>query len=235
MTNRKYLKIPIIMSIIVVGLAIANLNSIQIFLSLWVLGWTFGCIALIRELLYSKGKPLGEKIILIIFSLMFTATWIGVLLGLIHIAVPAISIFILLASVFMNTLFTYLIQAPTLMGREVMDKIEGFKLYLKTTEVHTIRFATDQECLSYYERYLPYAVALDCETDWTRKFQHIIDRVSTGRWSGRGRGFHLASMGNFSSGLSKGLTRASTTSGSRSSSGGGSSGGGRGSRGGGGW
>jgi uncharacterized membrane protein YgcG len=234
-TNRRFMKIPLIVSVILTGLVLASLNAPQMFLTLWIIGWTFGCIALFRELLRLSGKTVGEKIIMLVFNVLFSGTWVGVLIGSYYLGVPTMAVFIVLALVFLNLLFTYLIQAPTQMGREVMDKIEGFKLYLTTAEQHTLRFATDEESLSHFERFLPYAVALDCETVWTRKFQHVIDRAMTGKAATSRPHFHTISSGSFSSGLSKGLTRAATTSGTRSSSGGGSSGGGRGSRGGGGW
>lgn len=144
-----------------------------------------------------------------------------------------------------NVLFFYLLRAPTVPGRKLMDQIEGFRLYLATAEEERLKVLNPPEKTpELFERYLPYALALDCENQWNAKFTAVLAAAaaagatapawySGSHWdSGRSSGF-TDSLG---SSLASSISSASTAPGSSSgSSGGGSSGGGGGGGGGGGW
>ena len=95
-----------------------------------------------------------------------------------------------------------------------------------------------------FERYLPYALALDCENEWNAKFASVLAAAAMagaaqpGWYSGRN--WDAGRTGSFTdslgSSLSSSVASASTAPGSRSGSGGGgSSGGGGGGGGGSGW
>ena len=144
-----------------------------------------------------------------------------------------------------NVLFFYLLRAPTVPGRQLMDQIEGFRLYLATAEEERLKVLNPPEKTpELFERYLPYALALDCENEWNAKFTAVLAAAaaagaagpawySGSHWdSGRTGGF-TDSLG---SSLASSISSASTAPGSSSGSGGGgSSGGGGGGGGGGGW
>ena len=95
-----------------------------------------------------------------------------------------------------------------------------------------------------FERYLPYALALDCENEWNAKFATVLAAAAmagaaapawySGRnWDSRNMGSFTDSLG---SSLASSVRSASTAPGSSSGSfGGGSSGGGGGGGGGSGW
>ncbi len=138
----------------------------------------------------------------------------------------------------MNILFYQWMKAPTLYGREMMDKIEGFKMYLSVAEGSRIQMmGAPEKNIGLYEKYLPYAIALDVENAWTRQFNHVIEQISSEsgyqpRWFQSNRSFSVESAGRMTGSLGSALSSAvSSSSGSR---GGGSSGGGRGGGGGGG-
>ncbi len=132
-----------------------------------------------------------------------------------------------------------MIEWGTLAGRRLLDQIEGFKHYLEVAEKDEIalqgvpRFSADL-----YEAYLPYAIALDLENQWTAKLNRAIaaglieSHYSHPRWY-HTRNYHGS---DFSSALSNSFDSAIASSsvapGSSSGSSGGSSGGGGG---GGGW
>lgn len=145
-----------------------------------------------------------------------------------------------------NVLFFFLLRAPTIEGRKLMDEIEGFKLYMKTAEEDRLNMLNPPEKTpALFERYLPYALALDCENEWNAKFAAVLAVAaaagaaaapawySGSHWdSGRTGGF-TDSLG---SSLASSVASASTAPGSSSGSGGGgSSGGGGGGGGGSGW
>ena len=137
------------------------------------------------------------------------------------------------------------ISAPTKEGRALLDRIAGFKQYLSITETERLdRMQAPRDTLQMFERWLPYAVALEVENRWADRFQSkLAAAAAAGRqgfawyngshspWSDTG-GF-VNSVGNS---LSSSISSASTAPGSSSGSGGGgSSGGGGGGGGGGGW
>lgn len=154
----------------------------------------------------------------------------------------------------LNLLFAYLMKAPTLFGRKEMDKIEGFKMFLKTAEESRLNaINTPEKTPQLFEEYLPYAIALDCENQWADKFKDIIkEAMAAGNYSqptwyvGNGTRFSPATFTRdvstkFNNSLGNAATppsqRGSSSGGgfSGGSSGGGFSGGGGGGGGGGGW
>ncbi len=148
----------------------------------------------------------------------------------------------------LNVVFMFLIPAPTHKGQAIKTEIEGFKLYMETAEklqLNTAKPGTDTLPLmtkERYERFLPYAVALDVEKPWTKYFENVIPIIAQNynpRY-GRMRSGNTASLAhlnkalidNVSSGVSSAMPQSSSSSGS---SGGGFSGGGGGGGGGSGW
>jgi uncharacterized membrane protein YgcG len=138
------------------------------------------------------------------------------------------------------------LAAPTREGRKAMDEIEGFRRYLDIAEEDRLEFLNPPEKTpELFERFLPYAVALDVENSWAKKFAGILATAAAGAavaswysgqhdWARDPAGFadHLGSD------LSQTIASASSapgSSGGSGSGGGGSSGGGGGGGGGSGW
>jgi uncharacterized membrane protein len=147
--------------------------------------------------------------------------------------------------IFVNALFHHLLKAPTLSGRRLMDEIEGFRLYLSVAEQERLNILNPPEKTpELFEKYLPYALALDVEHEWSEQFASVLAAVASDggyrpSWY-TGRSWRTRDMSGFASSLGKSFTgaisSASTAPGSSSGSGGGgSSGGGGGGGGGGGW
>jgi uncharacterized membrane protein YgcG len=158
------------------------------------------------------------------------------------------AIIIVLGSMMMVlNVFARLVRAPTQKGRRLLDEIEGLKLYLSVAERDRLARvqapdAAPQLDAERYEALLPYAVALDVEDAWTKKFTAAAGAAAVaaatermGWYSGTGR---ASDLGDFSraigSSLSSSIASASTPPGSSSGSGGGGSSGGGGGGGGGG-
>lgn len=141
----------------------------------------------------------------------------------------------------------HLLRAPTKEGREVMDHLIGFQYYMQAVEEKVLqKFDPPQMSRELYEKYLPYAIALDVDSKWGEKFALAAAAAATAAGAGTAArayggpswysgssayspsgGFSMASITN---------SIASTVSASSSSgSSGGSSGGGGGGGGGGGW
>ncbi len=152
----------------------------------------------------------------------------------------------LIALTALNVVFMYLMPAPTAKGQQLRTEIEGFRLYMETAEKLQLNAVTPGSAApppmttERYEKFLPYAVALDVEKPWTKHFEKLIPQEASTyhpTWAGIGASQSFASMSNsmvsnISSGVSSSLPQSSSSSGG---GGGGSSGGGGGGGGGGGW
>ena len=135
----------------------------------------------------------------------------------------------------LDMLMIYLLTAPTMQGRALMDRIEGFKLYLGVAEQNRLNMLNPPQMTpEIFEKYLPYAMALGLEQEWGEKFAREIapDAYQSyyPAWYSGDR-FSANDFGGFASSLSSSLSDASSS----GSGGGGSSGGGGGGGGGGGW
>ena len=137
------------------------------------------------------------------------------------------------------------IDAPTRDGRQVLDRIDGFKQYLSITERERLdRMHPPQDTPQLFERYLPYAIALGVENRWAERFAGVL--AAAAAQGQQGFGWYSGSSNpwdnptgfahTMGASLASTISSASTAPGSSSGSGGGgSSGGGGGGGGGGGW
>lgn len=77
----------------------------------------------------------------------------------------AVAIALYLAA--LSAFFSQWIKAPTPEGRQLLTEIEGFRLFLKSVEQLPMQ-RTDEptDHVGVYEKYLPYAVALEVEQAW---------------------------------------------------------------------
>jgi len=140
----------------------------------------------------------------------------------------------------------FLLGAPTKEGRAMMDRIEGFKHYLSVTERERFdRMQAPEETLTLFEKYLPYAIALDVETRWAERFQsQIAAALASQAAQGSAFGWYSghsspwSDIAGFTNSIGDSLASSIGTASSSPSSGSGgsgSSGGGGGGGGGGGW
>jgi len=137
------------------------------------------------------------------------------------------------------------IDAPTKAGRQVLDRVAGFKQYLSITERERLdRMHPPEDTPELFERYLPYAIALGVENRWAERFEGVLaaaaasGRQGFGWYSGQSNPWDNPTgfANTVGASLASTISSASTAPGSRSGSGGGgSSGGGGGGGGGGGW
>ena len=159
-------------------------------------------------------------------------------------SVAVIVVFSSIAAI--HVLFAYLLHAPSVKGRLLMDKLERFKLYLSVAEQDDLRVKyPPDKTPELFEQFLPYAIALGVEEAWAEQFTAVFLKLK----AETGVAYHPAWYhGNFSilhmnefasnvtGSMSTAIIAASTPPGSSSGSGGGGfSGGGGGGGGGGGW
>lgn len=199
-------------------------------------------------MIVSLKQPGCSKIIMFLFGLVFFTVGMSVLVRTLFIENSLTVIFIIL-SILLFALYVYLIKAPTELGAKTISELEGFRMYLKTAEENRLNLLTPPEHTpELFEKMLPYAIALDVENEWGKKFDGILERANyEPEWYNGSEAFHPGSFtGSFANSFTSSVQRAqvdptasSGSSGSggwsSGSSGGGFSGGGGGGGGGRGW
>lgn len=194
---------------------------------------------------------LGKQIGLGLAGLMFV--WpVPVGLWMLSDAASVPALLLLCVYVLVVVLFYYLLPAPSIEGRRLLDQLEGYRDYLQLAESDALALAGNAPAMSIalYEKHLPYAMALGVEDKWSARFSAalangLIDpaqRDYQPDWYHSRSSFStpLAMSTALAAGLSSATALASSPPSSSSSdgggsSGGGSSGGGGGGGGGGGW
>jgi uncharacterized membrane protein len=150
---------------------------------------------------------------------------------------------------FLHVLFLHLMKAPTFAGRRLMDQVEGFKMFLGAVDGDRLnRVMPPQQTPAVFEKFLPYALALDVEQDWAEKFSGLLAGASTAPGASNGsyapsfysgaswNGFTGTSfVSSFGSSFTSAISSSATAPGSGGGGSGGGSGGGGGGGGGGGW
>ena len=238
--NLKWLIPGLTISVIMlVGIAVAEPEQLllsgmpMIFLSVFLLQ---------AGRLWKQGRRLIAGVVFLVSGFVVTAQFGFSFIGEINLAFALVVI--LLFSI--NTFFYFLLKAPTRLGRKTMDEIEGFRKYLGTAEADRLNMLTPPEQTpELYEKYLPYALALDVEQEWSKNFSEVLARAAqSGDSAYQPRWYHgsswdahdPANFGNsLGSSLSSTVASAASPPGSSSGFSGGSSGGGGGGGGGGGW
>jgi uncharacterized membrane protein YgcG len=267
-THSRYVIPGLVFSALVLVGALISLpgqqSVISAFLGVWLTMWSAAVFAMVmiagrlwKQVLTSgsmqrltagssmKGMPALGAGVMSMFALPFLG---GEVVGLFMLLRLGSAWFVLLlaALVGINIWFHYLLKAPTLAGRALMDQVEGFKRYFMAVERDPMQRLEGPEVTpELFDKYLPYAVALDVEQVWSKRFAAALQRAgqaptsyspawySGSAWSSFGPTGFASALG---SSLTTATASASQAPGSSSGSGGGgSSGGGGGGGGGGGW
>lgn len=251
--NALYTVPGLIITVFIIGSIILTAPQKELagFMSVWLSGWSIGCAALLYTVftawkaVFSGHSDLGEKggaIFISLFALPFFGGWFLGLYAL-STATSWLSIIVLLVIIGVNIIFYYLLRAPTINGRKIMDQLEGLKLYLSVAEKDRLNILNPPEKTpALFEKFLPWALALDVEQQWSEQFSDIIAKAMKDGsyepvWFNNHRPFSASAMASsLGSSLASTISSSSTAPGSSSGSGGGgSSGGGGGGGGGGGW
>jgi len=255
-TNQRYLIPGVILSVAaLLGMVAAETGDRRFilgFFSVWLTIWSAVVVFMVRQSLHLRqgaraGGSMKPKLVKqarssTLFVLPFVAAEI-VALAALGWSVSVFALSILVALVGINVAFHWLLKAPTSAGRQLLDKIEGFRLFLQAVDEDRLnRLTPPDKTPELFEKYLPYAVALDCEQAWAQQFSAVLEnaRQTTGyspTWYVGSRGFATTAFASsFGGSFSAAIAAASTAPGTSSGGGeGGSSGGGGGGGGGGGW
>lgn len=221
---------------VVSGLSTASSEDkivITFSLLIWTMGFYAGFSVAYRNWL--AGKKVGT-ITGTLFSLPFAA-WALLLMFQQNVYISPVILFTLMIVPILNYIFSMLMKAPSPAGQQILDSLEGFKLYLSVAESERMNMLNSpKETPELFAQCLPYAMALGVEQQWSERFEHILAqsqyRPSWYRSASSATRFDQVLSSSFSSALASAGTQPGSTSGSGGS---GSSGGGGGGGGGGGW
>jgi hypothetical protein len=190
-----------------------------------------------RESMISSKLLIGVLLIPNVLVLMVMGTFVGAWFALLAVAM-----------IWMLFRFADLMPAPTPAGREIMDRLDGLKLYLEHAEEERLdQLHPPEKTPETFEKYLPWAVALNLENEWAEQFSEVLEKAGreenySPRWY-HGRNWNPSRPVAFAGAVGAALTttiaaasmRPGSSSGFSGGGGGGYSGGGGGGGGGGGW
>jgi len=260
-TNARYLWPGIILSVLTIVAVVlmtgGSMLPVALFMSVWLTGWSFGVYALLSSVIraWKSAKTegvlgLGQAGFLTLFSIPFViGECVG--LGMLIWACGFAATGLIATCIGINVLFHHLLKAPTLAGRALMDRVEGFKMFLTAVDADRLQtIARPDKTPQLFERFLPYAFALGVEHVWAQQFSQVLAQAATADATGGGASYSPSwysgaafesfsastFTSSFSSSFSSAISSSSTAPGSSSGGGGGgASGGGGGGGGGGGW
>ena len=139
----------------------------------------------------------------------------------------------------LNMLFYWLLKAPTKLGRKLLDRVDGYRLYLGVAEGDELELRDRPEKTpEEFQRNLPYAIALGVADRWAARFAAVLATAAAAGRSfdfDRPTGFASTLSSSLGSSIAAAATAPGSSSGFSGGGGGGSSGGGGGGGGGGGW
>ncbi len=257
-TNSRYFVSGLLLTL---GVSVVTVFSLSgsakigaIFMSIWLSGWSVGVFFLLRQVKSRWLQVLGDRglqkgvdvfgaLFISAFALPFVAGEVFGIVSFVSLSSPFVAGTVL-GTVGLNIVFHHLLKAPTLAGRKVLDKIEGLRMYLSVAEKDRLNAMTPpKKTLEAFEKFLPYALALDVEQEWSEQFAEVLAAKSAEEagynptWYVVAGGFAAHSFASsIGSSLSSAVSSSSVAPGSSSGGGGGgSSGGGGGGGGGGGW
>lgn len=237
------------LALLYVSVAAPGGNPASLFVIVWLTGWTFGVYMLLANALQLWRQVFARKFLMVVpavfitlFSLPFIA---GELFGLYMLMEAGSPILVALLFVFVgiNYAFYRWLKAPTRVGRKTYDELAGFRMYLAVAEKDRLNLLNPpRRTPELFEKYLPYALALGVENEWSEQFADVLARSRADgarayhpAWYS-GSSWNPSSASAFTGSLAGAISSASSPPGSSSGGGGGgSSGGGGGGGGGGGW
>jgi len=262
LTNSRYLIPAIALTVLTMASYFLTLGMPQrmgaVLIIFWLTLWTIGVSALFlrvfaawRDVALHGSASLigaGKAFLYTIWAIPFLG---GEILGLLFLSKATSLSFgvFLIATGILHGVFVHLMKAPTFAGRRLMDQVEGFKMFLGSVDGDRLnRAAPPEQTPQVFEKFLPYALALDVEQDWANKFSGVLAAAGTvpgssgaaytpsfysgSSWNNfSGAGF----ASSFGSSLTSAISSSSTAPGSGGGGGSGGSGGGGGGGGGGGW
>ena len=255
-TNSQYMWPGVLLTLFIVGAVVLvghNFGAFAaLFMTVWLTFWSLGVYGLLTAVVKAWKTTLSGNavagvgaIVLTLFSIPFLA---GECFGVFMLYKSSgLGMFVVIVTVIgTNILFHQLLKARTRAGRALLDRIEGFRMFLSAVDGDRINLMNPaSQTPAVFERFLPFALALGVEHAWAEKFSHVLAYAGAGGdaatyspawYTGNISAFSPADFtSSFSESFFSAISSSSAPGSTSGSSGGGDSGGGGGGGGGGGW
>lgn len=188
---------------------------------------TIQCLLSMPLMMRQRAVVFGGALLLV-FPYLFLFTGLRLTFDLYSLLMMfANTVIVVLHIVFFNRL-----TRPTVQGQVIRSRLKGFQLYLEQGSQSQASQRSEQQEITRFNQYLPYAYALGVEDGWENQFSASVYRSALSAWY-HTSGYIGASglmMAGFATGLTSAVSYASSSVGSGGFAGGGGGGGG-----GGGW
>jgi uncharacterized membrane protein YgcG len=240
-----YFAIGLIISILYVLIVFADLTRAgggdAIGLLLFVLIWNTVVLVIVRGS-FSQQMNLLTRILTSAFLIPFACVGLFTMFfASVYISIFGVMSFFV--QIILHTVFFTAIKARTQLGSETQNALDGLKRFMTLAEEERIKFFNKElpKDIKTYEKLLPFAIAFDIETEWTKEFHDVLESAKASGYEpswyyGHNIAYFSSNFGqSFGNSLSSSVTAASVNPTSSSGSSGGFSGGGGGGGGGGGW
>ncbi len=211
------------------------------------------CIGIMRVAAQRGGRHASRRFVIALFvAVAFLAAGVAILAYNIGTGPAILPALVPSALAALSSFGFSWLQSATKGGRKIMDQIEGFRQYLNVAEEDRLEYLNPpKKTPELFEKFLPYAIALDCENSWAKRFTGVLAAAGVGAavssWYVGDR-MNTSDIATFTDRLATSLPQTISSaatppgssgggsgSSSSGSSGGGSSGGGGGGGGGSGW
>jgi hypothetical protein len=184
-SNRGVFGVGVAMSVIAALVAIAGLPPDDRLPALiwffWLAVWTIGLAALLlhhasdwraRAVGAWEAKRRRAWIVLLLLPFLAVSGYVLVLFGRLASLPAAALLFLMLMA---TPVFSHLLKAPSLLGRRVLDQIDGLGHYLASAETERYtHLYPPHETAESFEALLPFAVALEAEDAWALHFARLL-------------------------------------------------------------
>lgn len=182
--NAPYLIPGLVLSLLTVvwcGLTIQGERTlIAIVTTIGLLGWTMACAALTSAALTAWKNVFSDPHHATAARRIAVSTTLFALLGwaveavgwevIVWAASTAVALILVILAL-TNYLFHYLLKSPRRTGRALIEQIEGFRMFLAAPDGDPYQSpAPTPLTAERFERFLPYAMALNVETAWSEQF-----------------------------------------------------------------
>ena len=109
---------------------------------------------------------------------MFLVVVIAIAIPPIAEAVSTVGTILITCIILTEVLFYHLLKQHTPLGHRLMDQVNGFKAYLAAAKVISGKKQPPEKTIDLFEKYLPYAIALEVTTPWGEQFTEVLSKTT---------------------------------------------------------
>ena len=176
-TNKRHMLPGVIVSALTLGgLLLADRNWMPL-LIVWAIVMCWVCVTMalpsVRRLIRTRDS---RNFSLMKVSFFAVFAYVGVFaVAALFLSSSSVFSMTALLLIFINILFYYMLRTTTPKCRQLLDRIEGFRVYLAASETDRLNsFSSPDETPELLQKLVPYAVALNLEHKWSSELTDLV-------------------------------------------------------------